>query len=148
VRKINWLEKQGVEFIEQPMPAGMLEETRWVRSRVHIPIIADEACQRASDIPRLKECFDGVNVKLDKSGGVLEAYRMIAIAKSLGMRTMLGCMVSSSVSVTAAAHLSPLVDYADLDGNLLISNDPFHGVTVEKGKLILPRKPGLGLTAA
>jgi L-alanine-DL-glutamate epimerase-like enolase superfamily enzyme len=148
VRKINWLEKQGVEFIEQPMPAGMLEETRWVRSRVHIPIIADEACQRASDIPRLKECFDGVNVKLDKSGGLLEAYRMIAIARSLGMRTMLGCMVSSSVSVTAAAHLSPLVDYADLDGNLLISNDPFHGVTVEKGKLILPSKPGLGLTAA
>ncbi|MGP8243996.1 MAG: dipeptide epimerase [Bryobacteraceae bacterium] len=148
VRKINWLEKHGVEFIEQPMPAEMLEETRWVRSRIHIPIIADEACQRASDIPRLKECFDGVNVKLDKSGGVLEAYRMIAIAKSLGMRTMLGCMVSSSVSVTAAAHLSPLVDYADLDGNLLISNDPFHGVTVEKGKLILPRKPGLGLTPA
>jgi len=146
VRKINWLERQGVEFIEQPMPAEMLEETRWVRARVHIPIIADEACQRAADIPRLKDCFDGVNVKLDKSGGLLEAYRWIAIAKSLGMRTMLGCMISSSVSVTAAAHLSPLVDYADLDGNLLIANDPFRGVTVEKGKLILPRKPGLGLT--
>ena len=148
VRKINWLERQGVEFIEQPMPAEMLEETRWVRARVHIPIIADEACQRASDIPKLKECFDGVNVKLDKSGGLLEAYRWIAIARSLGMRTMLGCMISSSVSVTAAAHLSPLVDYADLDGNLLIANDPFRGVTVEKGKLILPRKPGLGLTPA
>ena len=148
VRKINWLERQGVEFIEQPMPAEMLEETRWVRARVHIPIIADEACQRASDIPKLRECFDGVNVKLDKSGGLLEAFRWIAIARSLGMRTMLGCMISSSVSVTAAAHLSPLVDYADLDGNLLIANDPFRGVTVEKGKLILPRKPGLGLTPA
>lgn len=148
VRKINWLEKQGVEFIEQPMPAEMIEETRWVRSRVHIPIIADEACERASDIPKLKDAFDGVNVKLDKSGGMLEAYRMIWIAKSLGMKTMLGCMVSSSVSVTAAAHLSPLVDYADLDGNLLIANDPFHGVRVEKGKLILPRRPGLGLTPA
>jgi len=148
VRKINWLEKHGVEFIEQPMPAEMIEETRWVRSRVHIPIIADEACQRASDIPKLKEAFDGVNVKLDKSGGILEARRMIDIAKSLGMRTMLGCMVSSSVTVTAAAHLSPLVDYADLDGNLLISNDPFHGVRVEKGKLILPKGPGLGLTKA
>ena len=147
VRKINWLEKQGVEFIEQPMPAEMIEETRWVRSRVHIPIIADEACQRASDIPGLKDAFDGVNVKLDKSGGMLEAYRMISIAKSLGMKTMLGCMVSSSVSVTAAAHLSPLVDYADLDGNLLIANDPFHGVLVEKGKLILPNRPGLGLTS-
>jgi L-alanine-DL-glutamate epimerase-like enolase superfamily enzyme len=148
VRKINWLEKMGVEFIEQPMPAEMIEETRWVRSRVHIPVIADEACQRASDIPKLRDAFDGVNVKLDKSGGMLEACRMIQIAKALGMKTMLGCMVSSSVSVTAAAHLSPLVDYADLDGNLLISNDPFHGVRVEKGKLILPKAPGLGLTAA
>jgi L-alanine-DL-glutamate epimerase-like enolase superfamily enzyme len=148
VRKINWLEKQGVEFIEQPMPAEMIEETRWVRSRVHIPIIADEACQHASDIPKLRDAFDGVNVKLDKAGGMLEAYRMIEVAKSMGMRTMLGCMISSSVSVTAAAHLSPLVDYADLDGNLLIANDPFHGVTVESGKLILPRLPGLGLTAS
>jgi L-Ala-D/L-Glu epimerase len=148
VRKINWLEKQGVEFIEQPMPAEMVEETRWVRSRVHIPIIADEACQRASDIPKLKDAFDGVNIKLDKSGGMLEAWRMIAVAKSLGMKTMLGCMVSSSVSVTAAAHLSPLVDYADLDGNLLIANDPFTGVRVEKGKLILPERAGLGLRPA
>jgi L-alanine-DL-glutamate epimerase-like enolase superfamily enzyme len=146
VRKINWLEQHGVEFIEQPMPAEMIEETRWVRSRVHIPIIADESCQRASDIPKLKDAFDGVNVKLDKAGGILEARRMIDVAKALGMRTMLGCMVSSSVTVTAAAHLSPLVDYADLDGNLLISNDPFHGVTVAKGKLILPKGPGLGLT--
>jgi len=148
VRKINWLEKQGVQFIEQPLPAEMIEETRWIRGRVHIPIIADESCQRASDIPKLKEAFDGVNVKLDKSGGILEAWRMICIAKSLGMKTMLGCMISSSVSVTAAAHLSPLVDFADLDGNLLIANDPFHGVRVEKGKLILPNRPGLGLTAA
>jgi len=148
VRKINWLATEGVEFIEQPMPAEMIEETAWVHERVHIPIIADEACQRASDIPKLKGAFDGVNVKLDKSGGMLEAYRMISIAKSLGMRTMLGCMVSSSCTVTAAAHLSPLVDYADLDGNLLIANDPFHGVRVEKGKLILPNGPGLGLSKA
>ena len=99
-------------------------------------------------MPKLKEAFDGVNVKLDKTGGILEAYRMIQVAKALGMKTMLGCMISSSVSVTAAAHLSPLVDYADLDGNLLISNDPFHGVRVEKGKLILPNRPGLGLAKA
>ena len=148
VRKINWLEKQGVEFIEQPLPAEMIEETRWIRARVHIPVIADEACRHASDIPKLRDAFDGVNVKLDKAGGMLEAYRMIEVAKAMGMKTMLGCMVSSSVSVTAAAHLSPLVDYADLDGNLLIANDPFHGVRVEKGKLILPGRPGLGLTAA
>ncbi len=146
VRKINWLEKQGVEFMEQPMPAEMIEETRWVRSRVHIPIIADESCQRITDIPKLRDAFDGVNVKLDKSGGILEAHRMLLLAKALGMKTMLGCMVSSSVSCTAAAHLSPLVDYADLDGSLLIANDPFHGVTVGKGKLILPKGPGLGLT--
>jgi len=145
VRKINWLEKQGVEFVEQPMPAAMIEETRWVRSRVHIPIIADEACRHADDIPKLKDAFDGVNVKLDKAGGVLEAWRMIQIAKALGMKTMLGCMVSSSCTVTAAAHLSPLVDYADLDGNLLIANDPFIGVQVRQGKLILPDRPGLGL---
>jgi len=148
VRKINWLEKQGVEFIEQPMPAEMIEETRWVRARVHIPVIADEACRHASDIPRIRDAYDGVNIKLDKSGGLLEAWRMIAVAKSLGMKTMLGCMVSSSVTVTAAAHLSPLVDYADLDGNLLIANDPFTGVRVERGKLILPDRPGLGLRPA
>lgn len=148
VRKINWLEKQGVEFIEQPMPAAMLEETRWVRSRVHIPVIADEACLHASDIPKLASAYDGVNIKLDKAGGMLEAHRMIQMAKALGMKTMLGCMISSSVTITAAAHLSPLVDYADLDGNLLIANDPFHGVRVEKGKLVLPNKPGLGLTPA
>src|SRR5207247_9728914 len=97
------------------------------------------------DSTKLAGGFDGVNVKLDKTGGMLEAYRMIEIAKSLGMKTMLGCMISSSVSVTAAAHLSPLVDYADLDGNLLIANDPYSGVLVRNGKLILPNWPGLGL---
>ena len=148
VRKINWLESQGVEFVEQPMPAEMIEETRWVRSRVHMPLIADEACRHADDIPKLRDAFDGVNVKLDKAGGMLEAHRMIQMAKAVGMKTMLGCMVSSSVSVTAAAHLSPLVDYADLDGNLLISNDPFSGVLVRNGKLMLPDRPGLGLRAS
>jgi L-Ala-D/L-Glu epimerase len=148
VRKINWLAGQGVEFVEQPMPAEMLEEMRWVHSRVHVPIIADEACLHPSDVPKLAGAYDGVNVKLDKTGGILEAYRMIQVAKSLGMKTMLGCMVSSSVSVTAAAHLSPLVDYADLDGNLLIANDPFMGVRVQKGKLVLPDGPGLGLKPA
>jgi len=148
VRKINWLATQGVEFVEQPMPAQMLEETRWVRERVHLPLIADEACQHASDIPKLVDIFDGLNVKLDKSGGILEAYKMIQVARALGLRTMLGCMVSSSVSVTAAAHLSPLVDYADLDGNLLIANDPFRGVQVKDGKLLLPDGPGLGLRPA
>lgn len=148
VRKINWLESQGVELIEQPMPAAMLEEQRWVRSKVHIPIIADEACLRPQDIARLVDAFDGINVKIDKAGGLLQGYLMIQMARSLGLKTMLGCMVSSSVAITAAAHLSPLVDYADLDGNLLISNDPYTGVTVKDGKLILPEGPGLGLKKA
>ena len=148
VRKINWLAGQGVEFVEQPMPADMLEETRWVHERVHLPLIADEACQRASQIPQLVGIYDGVNVKLDKAGGILEAFKMIQFARALGLRTMLGCMVSSSVSVTAAAQISPGIDYADLDGNLLISNDPFSGVQVKNGKLLLPDRPGLGLIPA
>jgi len=148
VRKLNWLESQGVEFVEQPMPASMLEETRWVRKRVHLPILADEACLNAAAVPKLAEAYDGVNVKLDKCGGLQEARRTIEMAKALGMKTMLGCMISSSISVTAAAHLSPLVDYADLDGNLLIANNEYDGVQVTDGKLVLPDGPGLGLQRA
>ena len=148
IRKINWLESQGVEYVEQPMPAHMLEETRYVRSKVHLPIFADEACTDVAMIPKLINAYDGINVKLDKSGGILEACSWIEVARSLKMKVMLGCMVSSSCSVTAAAHLSPLVDYADLDGNLLVANDPWRGVRVEKGKLLLPAGPGLGLTPA
>lgn len=145
VAKINWLEKQGVELVEQPLPAHMLEEMKFVRSKVHIPVVADEASLHPQDVPRLAPYFDGVNVKLDKCGGILEGLRMIEMARALGLKTMLGCMISSSVAITAAAHLSPLVDYADLDGNLLIGNDPYSGVLVEAGKLILPGAPGLGL---
>jgi L-alanine-DL-glutamate epimerase-like enolase superfamily enzyme len=145
IRKINWLETQGVELIEQPMPAHMFEETKYVRSKVHLPIIADEACTNAAMIPVLKEAYDGINVKLDKSGGVMEAYRWIKFARAMNMKVMLGCMISSSCSVTAAAHLAALVDYPDLDGNLLIANDPYEGVKVVRGKLILPSGPGLGL---
>jgi L-alanine-DL-glutamate epimerase-like enolase superfamily enzyme len=145
VAKINWLEKQGVEFIEQPLVASNLEDMNWIRKRVHMPIFADEACLHPPDVLKVAPYFDGVNVKVDKAGGLLEARRMIEMAKALGLKTMLGCMVSSSCAITAAAQLSPLVDYADLDGNLLISNDPFTGVQVVKGKLILPDAPGLGL---
>lgn len=147
--KIQWLEKDGrVEFVEQPMRADQIDETRWVKERCKMPLIADEACTDATLIPKLATAYHGLNVKLDKAGGILEGHRWISIAKALGMKTMLGCMISSSVTVTAAAHLSPLVDYADLDGNLLISNDPFKGVTVSKGRLVLPTGPGLGLTKA
>ena len=149
VAKIKWLEQDGgIEFVEQPMRADQIDETRWVKERVKMPLIADEACTDATLIPRLATAYDGLNVKLDKAGGILEGHRWISIAKALGMKTMLGCMISSSVTCTAAAHLSPLVDYADLDGNLLISNDPFKGVTVNKGRLVLPDGPGLGLSKA
>ena len=147
VRKINWLEKLGAEFIEQPLPAHMLEETNWVRSRVHIPVLGDEALLRPDDLRAAGRYFDAVVIKLDKTGGINEALRMILTAKSMGMKVMLGCMISSSVTITAAAHLSPLVDYADLDGNLLIANDPYRGVLVKNGKLVLPDRPGLGLKA-
>jgi L-alanine-DL-glutamate epimerase-like enolase superfamily enzyme len=147
IRKINWLETQGIEYVEQPMPAHMIEETKYVRGKVHLPIFADEACTDVTMIPRLTEAYDGINVKLDKSGGILEALRWIEVARAVNLKVMLGCMVSSSCTVTAAAHLSPLVDYADLDGNLLVANDPWRGVRVEKGRLLLPTGPGLGLTA-
>src|SRR5581483_4937832 len=146
IRKINWLETQGIEYVEQPMPVHMLEETKYVRSKVHLPIFADEACTEASMIPKLTEAYDGINVKLDKSGGILEARRWIEIARAVNLRVMLGCMVSSSCSITAAAHLAPLVDHVDLDGNLLIDNDPYRGVIVDKGRLVLRDGPGLGLT--
>src|SRR5208337_1041012 len=109
----------------------------WIRQRVHMPIFADEACLHLEDVARVAPHFDGINVKVDKAGGLLAAMRMIELARALGLKVMIGCMISSSVAVTAAAHLSPLVDFADLDGNILIANDPYRGVTVQKGKLIL-----------
>jgi len=146
LEKMQWLESLNVEFVEQPMPADMLEETAWLRERANLPIVADEAVKNASDIPKLARAYDGINIKIMQSGGVQEALRMIGMARSLNMKIMLGCMVESSVAITAAAHLSPLVDWADLDGNLLLAQDPFHGVQVRNGKLILPEEPGLGVT--
>lgn len=145
LEKIQWLKTQGVEFVEQPLPSSMVEETRWLRERVDIPIIADESVKSTIDIPKLAAAFDGINIKLMKSGGLQEAMRMIWMAKSLGMKIMLGCMIESSVAISAAASLSPLVDYADLDSTLLISNDPFSGVKVKEGRLILNEKPGIGV---
>lgn len=145
IRKIRWLEGQGVELIEQPLPAAQLEEQRWVHKQVHLPIFADEACLHPSDIPKLADAYDGVVVKLDKSGGIQQVLEMIHTARAYGLKVMIGCMVSASVTITAAAHLSPLCDYADLDGNLLIANDPYRGVRVDRGRLLLPNSPGLGL---
>lgn len=145
LERIKWLEQEDVEFVEQPMPASDNAGCVWLREHVRLPLIADESCVRLDDIPKLREGFDGINIKLMKCGGLREAMRMIHTAKALGMKTMLGCMIESSVAITAAAHLSPLVDYADLDGNLLVTNDPFRGVKVERGQLILNDEPGLGV---
>ncbi len=145
LEKIRWLEGQGVEFVEQPLPAHDLEGTAWLRERVNIPIIADENVSSSADIAKLQYVFDGVNIKLMKCGGLREAMRIIYAAKVLSMKIMLGCMIESSVAISAAAQLSPLVDYADLDGNVLISNDPFVGVRLNDGKLVLEDLPGLGV---
>ena len=143
--KILWLEEQGVEFIEQPMPARDLEGTAWLKEHVHMPLIADENVIQLYDLPLLKDAFHGINIKLMKCTGLREAMRMIHTAKAMKMKIMLGCMIESSVAISAAAQLSPLVDYADLDGNVLITNDPFRGVTLSHGKLVLHEKPGLGV---
>jgi len=145
LERLEWLARIGVELVEQPLPADRIEETRALRRRSPIPFYADESVHRAADIPRLAGAFDGVNIKLMKCGGIAEARRMIAVARAHGLKVMLGCMIESSLAITAAAHLSPLVDTADLDGNLLVENDPFEGATVVGGRLVLPDRPGLGV---
>ena len=145
VRHLERWADLGIEFVEQPIPPGDNQALRWIRQRSPVPIMADESCVDSADLPGLVDCVDAVNIKLMKCKGLREAVRMIAIARAHGMKIMLGCMLETSVAITAAAHLSPLVDYADLDGNLLLANDPFAGVTVEDGRLVLPSGPGLGI---
>ena len=145
VQKIRWLEGQGVELIEQPMPAAMMDEMRWVRERVTMPVIADEACTGLGAIAGLAQAYDGINVKLDKSGGLVEAMRWIAAARATGLKVMLGCMVSSSCACTAAAQIGALADWCDLDGSLLVSDDPFRGMEVRAGRMILSDGNGLGV---
>jgi L-Ala-D/L-Glu epimerase len=145
IRNINALAPYNIEFVEQPVPAHDLDGLRLIRENVPVPIIADESCVTVDDIPRVAGCVDGINIKLMKCGGIRHALKMIHTARAHNLQVMIGCMIESSLAITAAAHLTPLVDYADLDGHLLIDNDPYSGVTVEKGKLILPDGPGLGV---
>jgi L-alanine-DL-glutamate epimerase-like enolase superfamily enzyme len=144
--RLEWLHSMGVELVEQPLPAAMIAETRELRRHSPIPFYADESVHRAADIPPLAGAFDGINIKLMKCGGIGEALRMIAVARAHGMKVMLGCMIESSIAISAAAHLSPLVDIADLDGALLLDHDPYAGSTVRGGKIVLPDGPGLGVT--
>jgi L-alanine-DL-glutamate epimerase-like enolase superfamily enzyme len=145
VERLRWLARMGVEFVEQPLPADQIDQTRALRRQSPLPFYADESVHRAEDIPRLAGAFDGINIKLMKCGGLAEARRMIAVARAHGLKVMLGCMIESSVAITAAAHISPLVDTADLDGNLLLDHDPFSGATVADGRIVLPDLPGLGV---
>jgi len=140
------LKELGVEFVEQPLPAHDLDGLRFVRERSALPIVADESCLVASDIPRLAGVVDGVNIKLAKCGGLREALRMVATARAHGMLVMCGCMVESSLGITAAAQLAPLLDCADLDGAALVANDPYVGATIAGGEIVLPEGAGLGVT--
>ena len=144
--EIYWLASQGVVMVEQPLPIAQLDDTAWLTERSPLPIFADESIQRLKDIPGLAGAFSGINIKLMKCTGMREAWKMVSTARALGMKVMVGCMTETSCAVSAAAQLSPAVDFADLDGNLLISNDRFSGVRVVDGKLTLPADPGIGVT--
>ncbi|MGQ1911062.1 dipeptide epimerase [Marinifilum sp. RC60d5] len=143
--KIHWLKEQGIVFVEQPMDKYNLDDMAWLTQHSPLPTIADEGVQRLVDVPKLSGAYSGINIKLMKCTGMREAHKMINLARSLDMKVMIGCMTETSCGVSAASQLSPVVDWADLDGNLLISNDPFLGVTVENGKIILPDSPGIGI---
>jgi L-alanine-DL-glutamate epimerase-like enolase superfamily enzyme len=141
----HWLKDKGVVFIEQPMSKTSFDDTAWLTQNSPLPIIADEAFQTIGDFKKVQGVYSGVNIKLMKCGGLRSAFTMIKMARSLGMKVMIGCMTETSCAVTAAAQLSPLVDWADLDGNLLIDNDVFVGATIDDGKVILPNGPGIGI---
>lgn len=141
---IDWMAGLGVELVEQPLPAAQLEDYAWLKERVKIPVFADESLIQPSDLPRIAPYFHGVNVKLMKCGGVQEAVRLAGMARALGLKLMIGCMIETSLGISAGAAVASLFDYADLDGNLLISNDPFRGVRTVKDRLVLNDKPGLG----
>ncbi|KPK48122.1 MAG: hypothetical protein AMK72_07485 [Planctomycetes bacterium SM23_25] len=144
IERINQLEAYDIELVEQPIPPGNHDGLREIRERTRIPIYADEDARTSADLPALAGCVDGINVKLMECGGLREAVRMIHVAHGLGMQVMLGCMVETSLSLTAAAHLSPLVEQADLDSHLLLRDDPFDGLKVREGRIILPSGAGRG----
>jgi L-alanine-DL-glutamate epimerase-like enolase superfamily enzyme len=145
LRMTEWAATRGVVFIEQPMPKEQLDDTAWLRERSPLPLIADESCQRLADVKKCAGAFHGVNLKLMKCTGLREAHRMILLARALGLKVMLGCMTETSCAISAAAQLSPLVDWADLDGAVLIKNDCFDGATIVDGKMTLRDWPGIGV---
>jgi L-alanine-DL-glutamate epimerase-like enolase superfamily enzyme len=146
LRMIEILRELGVEYVEQPLPPHDIEGLRFVRERSSLPVIADESCVVASDIPRLVGAVDGINIKLAKCGSLREALRMIATARAHNMLVMAGCMIETSLGITAAAHFAPLLDYADFDGAALLADDPYIGATIAGGKIQIPTGPGLGVS--
>ena len=142
---INWLHYQGIVMVEQPMPKEQQDDIAWLTRQSPLPIFADEAIQRLSDIRRIEDAYTGINIKLMKCTGMREAWKMLNYARARGLKVMVGCMTETSCAVSAAAQLSPAVDFADLDGNLLIANDRFSGMQVVHGKITLPDRPGIGV---
>jgi L-alanine-DL-glutamate epimerase-like enolase superfamily enzyme len=145
LKMIEWLAAQGVEMIEQPMPKEMRDEHAWLKDRSPIPIIGDESVVRLADVRKAFGVYHGINIKLMKCTGMHEAYKMIQLARGLDMKVMLGCMTETSCAISAATQLSPLVDYADLDGAALIKNDLFTGATIVDGKMQMPKGNGIGV---
>jgi L-alanine-DL-glutamate epimerase-like enolase superfamily enzyme len=145
IRMLPVLKEFGVTVLEQPLPPRQLEGMAQIRRHADIPLIADEDCETAEDIPPLVGKVDGINIKLAKCGSLREALRMIAIARAHGLMVMVGCMIESSIAITAAAHFTPLVDIVDLDGAALLANDPYKGATIAGGQVRLPTGPGLGV---
>jgi L-alanine-DL-glutamate epimerase-like enolase superfamily enzyme len=147
VRMLPVLDEFGVTVLEQPLDPADLEGLAEVTRHARVPVIADESCLTAEDIPGLVGRVDGINIKLAKTGSLREALRMIAVARAHHLMVMVGCMIESSIGITAAAQVTPLVDICDLDGAALLAQDPFAGATIEGGRLRLPEGPGLGLSA-
>ena len=142
---IHWMKEKGIVFVEQPMPKEQLDDMAWLTAHSPLPTIADEAFQRIYDIPKFKDVYSGINIKLMKSTGMREAKKMIDVARALDMKVMIGCMTETSCAISAASQLSPLCDWADLDGALLITNDVFDGMKVINGKVTLFDRPGIGV---
>jgi L-alanine-DL-glutamate epimerase-like enolase superfamily enzyme len=144
---IHWLKEKGVVFVEQPMPKTAIDDMAWLTEHSPLPTIGDESVQCLPDVIKAKGVYHGINIKLMKCTGMREAHQMLTLAESLNMKVMIGCMTETSCAISAAAQLSPKCKWADLDGNLLISNDPYKGVQVVNGKIILIDQPGIGISA-
>ncbi len=142
---IHWLNDRNFTFIEQPLPRERLEDLAWLTERSPLPIIGDEGVQRLPDVIKAKGIYSGINIKLMKSTGMREAHKMLILAKAMGMKVMIGCMTETSCAISAASQLSPMVDWADLDGALLISNDIFKGTGIVDGRVVLSSLPGIGV---